>query len=214
MFHLQITKNHVDKLSKLLESGLHLFVAASPILDRITIQSILPPRWGWWANAEMPVKAEEQKTCRWQSSWRQWGKRVVDCKTDLIEKELENDARCFKGENNLLSWIFPVQPLCRGEMWKQANYCLSFTLLVRNKRGKEAHQCFLYLLTMKTFVSFLWGLWVRIILSKVAIRSIWKALKISVSESKPAQMKRYSFRDGWDWRLEGNRKYSPVFSHE
>lgn len=119
-----------------------------------------------------------------------------------------------KGENNLLSWIFPVQPLCRGEMWKQANYCLSFTLLVRNKRGKEAHQCFLYLLTMKTFVSFLWGLWVRIILSKVAIRSIWKALKISVSESKPAQMKRYSFRDGWDWRLEGNRKYSPVFSHE
>lgn len=117
-----------------------------------------------------------------------------------------------KGENNLLSWIFAVQILCRVEMWKQANYCLSFTLLVRNKRGKEVNQCFLYLLMMK-YVSFLRGLSVRIILSKVAIRSIWKALKISVSESKPARMKRDSIRDGWDWRL-NNRKHSPVSSHE
>lgn len=63
-----------------------------------------------------------------------------------------------KWKNNPLSRIFAVQILRRVEMWKQANYCLSFTLLVRNKRGKEVKQCFLYLLMMETFVSFLSGL--------------------------------------------------------
>lgn len=159
--------------------------------------------------------------------WRQKNKRPVAGKVaddsgegrlwivELISlrRNWEMMLSTSKGENNLLSWIFAVHILCRVEMWKQANYCLSFTLLVRNKRGKEANQCFLYLLTMKTYVSFLRGLWVRIILSKVAIRSIWKALKISVSESKPARMKRDSIRDGWDWRL-NNRKHSPISSHE
>lgn len=158
--------------------------------------------------------------------WRQKNKRPVTSKVadnsgegrlwivELISlrRNWEMMVGTSKGENNPLSWIFAVHILCRVEMWKQANYCLSFTFLVRNKRGKEANQCFLYLLTTK-YVSFLRGLWVRIILSKVAIRSIWKALKISVSESKPAQMKWDSIRDGWDWRL-NNRKHSPVSSHE
>lgn len=64
----------------------------------------------------MPVKAEEQKTCRWQSSSRQWGKRVVDCRTDLIEKELENDAWYFKGGKQP-----PVMDFCRADSVQRRN---------------------------------------------------------------------------------------------
>lgn len=40
MFHLQITKNHVAKLSSRLENGLHLCATASHILEEITIRSL------------------------------------------------------------------------------------------------------------------------------------------------------------------------------